>query len=376
LVLKCKKKEKTILFLENFPIENAGYQYRAEKWAEILRNEGYDVTIWTIYESKLDFEQNIQESKFSKFLIFAMKKRFKQVIASRNFKTVIVRRELLLYNDYCDLFLDKFLLKLHPNAILDFDDDISAAKNQPKKITNWFGKLMRENGNKFNDSIRLYKNFIVASNYLKNRVLDENKNLNVEDICIIPTCVDYNNFPVKVYKEDSEMITFGWIGGDHNYPQLDLIIPILMRLAEKRTFKLIVIGGREYNPISNFEIEFRPWSLDNEVMNLYDIDVGLMPLEDNPRTRGKGGFKLIQYMGLGIVSVASAITINNEIIENEKNSFLVDSIESNNWENTLEDILQKKVNLEIIGKNARRTIVEKYSFIGNRTKYLNFIVNV
>jgi glycosyltransferase involved in cell wall biosynthesis len=371
LVLKCKKKEKTILFLENFPIENAGYQYRAEKWAEILRNEGYDVTIWTIYESKLDFEQNIQESKFSKFLIFAMKKRFKQVIASRNFKTVIVRRELLLYNDYCDLFLDKFLLKLHPNAILDFDDDISAAKNQPKKITNWFGKLMRENGNKFNDSIRLYKNFIVASNYLKNRVLDENKNLNVEDICIIPTCVDYNNFPVKVYKEDSEMITFGWIGGDHNYPQLDLIIPILMRLAEKRTFKLIVIGGREYNPISNFEIEFRPWSLDNEVMNLYDIDVGLMPLEDNPRTRGKGGFKLIQYMGLGIASVASAITINKEIISHSENSFLCSN--NNEWYEILENILDKTIDFQSIGNKARQRIMEKYTFQSQKINYLNFI---
>ena len=357
--------------MENFPIENAGYQYRAEKWAEILRNEGYDVTIWTIYESKLDFEQNIQESKFSKFLIFAMKKRFKQVIASRNFKTVIVRRELLLYNDYCDLFLDKFLLKLHPNAILDFDDDISAAKNQPKKITNWFGKLMRENGNKFNDSIRLYKNFIVASNYLKNRVLDENKNLNVEDICIIPTCVDYNNFPVKVYKEDSEMITFGWIGGDHNYPQLDLIIPILMRLAEKRTFKLIVIGGREYNPISNFEIEFRPWSLDNEVMNLYDIDVGLMPLEDNPRTRGKGGFKLIQYMGLGIASVASAITINKEIISHSENSFLCSN--NNEWYEILENILDKTIDFQSIGNKARQRIMEKYTFQSQKINYLNFI---
>ena len=37
-----------------------------------------------------------------------------------------------------------------------------------------------------------------------------------------------------------------------------------------------------------------------------------MPLENTYIGKGKCGFKLIQYMGLGIVSVASAITSNKE----------------------------------------------------------------
>lgn len=371
LVLKHKKKEKTILFLENLPVENAGYQYRTQKWAEILRNEGYEVTIWTIYENKLDFEISVNQCQLSKFLIFALKKRFRQVIASRNFEKVIVRRELLLYNDYGDLFLDKFLLKIHSNAILDFDDDISAAKNQPKKIVNWFGKLLLENGNKFNDSLRLYNKFIVASSYLKQRILDENKTLISENICIIPTCVDYNNFPVKVYNEKSQMITLGWIGGDHNYPQLDLIIPILKNLAKNRTFKLVVIGGSKYNVSANFELEFRPWSLENEVKDLYDIDIGLMPLEDNLRTRGKGGFKLIQYMGLGITSVASAITINKEIISHKENSFLCAN--NNEWNDILRSILDRNIDFQSIGNKARQRILEKYTFQSQKINYINFI---
>jgi hypothetical protein len=101
---KRSRNPKTLLYLENFPIENAGYQYRAAKWAELLRKEGFHVEIWTLFEDKATFEKQIKQKPFSKFLIFALRKRFKQVLASCNFETVIVRRELLWFNDCGNLF--------------------------------------------------------------------------------------------------------------------------------------------------------------------------------------------------------------------------------------------------------------------------------
>lgn len=364
---------KTILYLENFPIENAGYQYRAAKWAELLRQEGYKVDVWTLCEDKVDFETNIKTKPFSKFLLFALKKRFKQVLASRKYETVIVRRELLWFNDYGNLFLDKLLIKLHPNAILDFDDDIAAAKNQPKKVSSMYGKLLLENGNKFNDSLRLYSRFFVASNYLKNKVLQENTVISTDAVCVIPTCVDYDKYPPKKYPEKIDKLTFGWIGGDHNYAQLDSILPVLNKLGLNYNFKLLVVGGSKYLRDTTFEIEFLPWSLETEIGDIKKMDVGLMPLKETLRTKGKGGFKLLQYMGLGIVSVASAITMNNDITDHGKNSFLCTN--DVDWHDTLMFFLNNKIDLKEMGEKAREKIMSQYTFQSQLNQYVKLITN-
>ena len=365
------KKKKSILYLENFPVENAGYQYRAAKWAELLRKEGYQVDIWTLFENKTEFEQKLGIKPFSKFLMVALKKRYKQILASRNYETVIVRRELLFFNDYGNLFMDKLLVKFHPNAILDFDDDISEAKKQPRKITNLFGKIMLEDGNKFNNTLRLYSRFIVASNYLKDKVLKENKDLNQNSIWIIPTCVDYNKYAPKLYPKNIEEPTLGWIGGNHNYFLLDTIIPILNNLASHHKFQLLVIGGNKYSSKTNFPINFKKWSIHDEINDIREIDIGLMPLDNSARSKGKGGFKLIQYMGMGVTSVASKVTVNRKIVKNKFNSFLVESEEE--WLNVLKNIFERKYDLDKIGKEARKTICDYYTFDSNIDNYLKFL---
>lgn len=374
LLRKHKRIQKTpnsILFLENFPIENSGYQYRAKKWANLLNNKGINCEVLTILESKTEFDNALKNEPFSKFMLQAIKIRYQQCLYAKKFETVIVRRELLFQNDYGNLFMEKFLLKIHPNVILDFDDDISAAKNQPKKITNFYGKLLLEDGDKFNNTLKLYNRFIVASNYLKQKVLAENPNILEENILVIPTCVDYNQYQIKKYPQKIEQIVFGWIGGDHNYFLLDSLLPVLNKLAKDYDFKLIVIGGKKYEPNVNFEIEFITWTLATEVENLYKIDIGLMPLNDDARSRGKGGFKLIQYMGLGIVSVANAVTINKEIVDDKVNSFLVYSDEE--WEEVFKEIFANNVDLQKMGGKAYEKVKNEYSFSGNKERYINFI---
>lgn len=363
-----QKKENHILFLTAFYPNNAGYHWRAKKWGEELEKEGYTVTLLHALD-EIEFKTLLEEN-LTKFLRLYLKRRYKQVLLSKSFDKVIVQRELLLYNDYGNLFLEKLLLKIHPDAILDFDDDISAAKNQPKKITNLFGILMMENGNKFNESLKLYNRFTVASNYLKSRVLSENIEISPDSVLVIPTCVDYDKYPRKIYNKSKKTFTLGWIGGTYNYHYLLKIIPHLNELSKTFSIKLHVISGDPFEIDTNFEIVFSRWSLDSEVKELCNIDIGLMPLNESSIAKGKGGFKLIQYMGLGIVSIASSVTINREIVDNNINSFLVDG---DNWGEILEKALNQQENFDQIGKRAAEKIKLYYTFSGNRDQYINFI---
>ena len=361
-----------VLFLENFPIENAGYQYRAGKWKTEFEKNGLRCEVWTIFPDKNDFE--VQFGNMPLLYIRAMRKRFRQCICARKFKAVIVRRELLQFNDYGNLFMEKFLLKIHPNVMLDFDDDISASKREPRTITSIYGKLMGECGNKFNDSLRLYRRFVVGSNYLKDKVLSENKSIDGDAVLVVPTCVDYDEYPAKVYDEDATEIVLGWIGGNHNLHYLDMLVEQLNRLAVDYKFKFVVVAGRDYeNKEAKFKIENQKWSLDSEKDLIRSFDVGLMPIEDNLVGRGKCGFKLLQYMGLGVVGVATNVTVNGEIIEDGKNGFLVKP-DNSNWYEVLKKVLDSRNEFPVLGMSARKTIIEHYSFNSNVEKYMHFVM--
>jgi glycosyltransferase involved in cell wall biosynthesis len=368
-LLRRKGKKKKLLYLEAFFPENAGYYYRSFKWTELFS---------PILESRifhlLEKERFIRLLKHNPtdFQIACLFQRLVQCFCSVSYDAVIVRRELLLYNDYGNLFMEKLLLSLHPNVILDFDDDISAAKKEPRPIS-LFGKLMLENPDKFKRSLQLYERFIPGSGYLRQMVLDCNRKAKDEEIQVIPTCVDYVRHSPKSYAVKKEDICFGWIGTPGNLIYLDMLIAPLNRIAEERKISLRIISGAPYqHPEARFEIDNLAWSLEHETTLLSDIDIGLMPLFDTEVERGKCGFKLIQYMGLGIVSIASAITVNKEIIDDERNGFLVHGSEQ--WTAVLQKALSQEKRFEEIGKAAREKILKSYSFEAHKEKYLNFIL--
>ena len=95
-----------------------------------------------------------------------------------------------------------------------------------------------------------------------------------------------------------------------------------------------------------------------------------MPLKNELRDKGKSGFKLLQYMGLGVVGVASAVTVNKEIIDDEKNGFLVADGE---WEQVLSKVISLRKKFPSIGFEAYTKVAENYSFDANIEKLSSFV---
>ena len=366
---RVRKHDKTILFLTAFFPDNAGYEWRVAKWAEVLSKEGYSVTISSALD-RAEFDQ-LFEKNLPLFLIKFLKKRFRQVIDSKKYDQVIVRRELLLYNDYGNLFLDKLLLKIHPNAILDFDDDIAYTKREPKQITSFFAKRLHEHPAKFTSLLSHYKHFTVGSDYLKFYLLKNAPNTAETDILVLPTCVNYDIYQPKEYSTFDEIVV-GWIGGNNNQFLLENIIPSLNILSEKYPIRLHVISGNPFlSEHANFPIENVQWSLAEEVELLKRITIGVMPLNDTREDRGKAGFKLIQYMGLGIVSIASGITVNNQIVSHGKDGFLVEP--DGDWAKMLLEVISQKHRFHEIGAAAHEKIAASFSFNSNQKNYLSFL---
>ena len=364
-----RKIKKSVLFLENFPEENAGYYYRAKVWSDLLSKDNVHSRVLTLYRDKKRWE-NATRSSLKRFILISLWIRVYQLFVSLKYEHVIVRRELLFYNEYGNLFLEKILIRIHPNCILDFDDDIGASKKEPRKIDNIVGRILMENGNKFYESLTIYRRFIVGSEYLKQLLLHENIHA---DAAVVPTCVDFCELSQQ---RQFSSIVFGWTGISNNMQLLDPLIPILNKFSKDYTFSLNVISGKPYEPPvePTFTIRSIPWSLANDKNNLSQISIGLMPLENSQMTKGKCGFKLIQYMALGIPSIGQNITVNAQIIPSPEQGWLVSNI--NEWEDAIYSVLNSTPDeLHAIGTNAIVHIQKEYTFDANYTKFKNFVFN-
>ena len=84
-----------------------------------------------------------------------------------------------------------------------------------------------------------------------------------------------------------------------------------------------------------------------------------MPLPDSDWSLGKCGFKILQYMALEKAAVASAIGVNQEIIQHEQNGLLC--YQQSDWLDNLNRLIDDK-NLRMrLGINGRATVERHYS---------------
>jgi glycosyltransferase involved in cell wall biosynthesis len=361
------RNSKELVFFAAFYPNNAGYHYRVKLWADEFKKTGWSVKIHPIFSEAEFLEFN--SKNHWKLYALPVIRRFNQIFSSRSSQVVIVRRDLLLFNDYGNLFLDKLLLHFHPSAILDFDDDIAYAKNEPTSI-GLFGKILGEHPTKFTSSLNLYTRFVLGSDFLKEYLLRVNLSVKEKDVVIIPTCVDYDNQSPKTSFRDNP-IRFGWIGGTGNLRLLDIVSPALEQLSKEIALELFVISGVEYKPDVSYPVINRSWSMQTQIEDIKSIDIGLMPLYNTKEDQGKCGFKLIQYMGLGIPAVASAVAVNKEIVDDHENGWLVEP--DGDWLPVLRDAASNPKKLPEMGQAAREKITKYYSFKSNANNYLQFI---
>lgn len=110
----------------------------------------------------------------------------------------------------------------------------------------------------------------------------------------------------------------GWIGSHATRPYLRVCATALRRLVGAHAdVTLCIMADAPPGATSHLEgvaVEFTPWSEEGEAPFLRSLDVGLMPLTDDPFSRGKCGFKLLQYMACGVPSVASPVGVNRDIL--------------------------------------------------------------
>ena len=116
-------------------------------------------------------------------------------------------------------------------------------------------------------------------------------------------------------------------------------------------------------------LKFIQWKQETEIEDLSKIDIGIMPLPDDEWSKGKCGFKLLQYMALRIPSVASPVGANANIITHEAEGLLCSGTEE--WVEAIERLINDPGSRERMGEAGRKKVEQYYSVDSNSSTFLS-----
>jgi len=353
-----------ILFIVPYPVEAASTRYRVDQYLPFLRMHGIEPTISRFIDSdeffRMLYSSGHTLQKITYFLSGILR-RIRDLRHIYKFDVIFIQKEALPLGP---AIFEWLVSLLQCPIIFDFDDAIYLPHSST--ANRWISWI--KHPRKVATIIQHSTHVIVGNQNLRQYVLQFHQR-----VTIIPTSINTDYYTVRRKRQsNTSPLTIGWVGSGTTVDYLHQLDEVFLSLAQHYKFRLCVIGG-EYQ-LPGIDVVCCPWKLENEISDLHRFDIGIMPLPDNEWTRGKGGFKALQYMGVGVPTVASTVGINTEIISNGINGFLATSTQE--WIKYLSMLLEDASLRQRLGLAGRRTVEERYSVKVNAPKLLNVLQSI
>ncbi len=181
------------------------------------------------------------------------------------------------------------------------------------------------------------------------------RSLGAPEVVQIPSAVDVSKYPAS---PPSGPFTVGWIGTPVTARQsLPLIAGPLKRFLLETGARCILVGAGD-EAVPDLPAERIPWTETIEAEALSRITVGLCPLEDTPWTRGKSGYKIMQYMAAGRACLVSPVGIAADLITPEQTGYHCRT--EDEWYDALMRFHQRSDDTRRMGQAARAEALETY----------------
>lgn len=356
-----------VLFLTQSDEICAASRTRVYQYLPFLRSKGITYKVIPMVRGLLYKGAFVlPESKVKKLLYISFSlilnyiKSLQILALARYYDVIFIQRVLIPKAIAC------FLKKINDNIIFDFDDAIYATENPKMNLIN----RLRWNRNRryLPYMLSISKAAIVENEY--NKKFAEQF---IKDVYIITGPVDTQRYRPNNENPPQKLensVVIGWIGSPTTTVYLNSLKDVFRTLSWKYKITLKLIGASDFD-MPGFKIVKKKWYLNTEVSELQSFSIGIMPLPDDDWTRGKGGFKLLQYLSMGIPAVATPVGINTEIIKDGITGFLVNSEEE--WIERLSSLIESPDLRQSIGAAGRKTVEKRFSLKVNAARFLEVL---
>ncbi|MEV0219655.1 glycosyltransferase [Streptomyces sp. NPDC050704] len=217
-------------------------------------------------------------------------------------------RRLLLHREASPLsrgWWERRLLTSAEFAVYDFDDAL-----QWDQGGGGLARRVAPKAGKTRVAVR-HADRVIAGN----AVLADWASRHHRDVVVIPSCVALEDYMRKTSYALHDPPRLGWIGSPHNEACLSLIAGALTEVHRRTGARLILVGTTTPS-LGGLEslVDRVAWSPESQRTALAAMDIGLMPLPTTSYSRGKCGYKLLQYAAAGLPAVASPPGVNMDLL--------------------------------------------------------------
>lgn len=352
---------KRILILCPYPAGRAPSQrFRFEQYLGLLRQQGFKITqesFWDEAAWDVLYKPGHRAAKVAG-VMRGIARRLRTVARARDYDYVFIHLAAMPVGPPV---IEALLAMLGRRIIYDIDDAIFLRNPNAKRSL--LDDLVRWRSKVAFTTKHSYK--VLSTNAF---LVDWASKLN-ERVFMIPTTVDPDYHTPGPEKQATGPVVLGWTGTHTTAPYLEVIRPALKRLQARHPFRFRVICNIDPGFPELDDYEFVPWRKETEIEDLRAIDIGLMPLPEEPWTHGKLGFKAIQYGALGIPAVVSNVGSGGEVIEDERTGLLVANTEDA-WVDALLTLLSDETVRRAMGAAARAHVLARFSIPSQAHAYV------
>jgi glycosyltransferase involved in cell wall biosynthesis len=243
---------------------------------------------------------------------------------------------------------DSYWLRRYSRKIIyDFDDAIMYSDRSPEKDSPSRRRI-------FARTVKLADMVIAGNEYLARQAGEYSKNVRV-----LATGLDVNEYhPCAGYANDG-VVRLVWIGSRSTLKYLEGLQEALEEIYRRHNNTLLRIVADKFWHPPVMPVEEIPWTIDGQYEALSSSDIGLSPLPDNNFTRGKCGFKILQYYAAGLPVVASPVGVNSNYVQDGVTGFLAETKQQ--WIDRLDDLIENPSKRKNMSQAGRKVVEDKFN---------------
>jgi glycosyltransferase involved in cell wall biosynthesis len=254
----------------------------------------------------------------------------------------------------------RWLRRAACNYIFDFDDAIMFRDSSHRRFDSW------QRRRRFRRMVVGARHVIAGNSYLADWASRSGGR-----VTVIPTAVDLSTYPER-RPEPSREPVIGWIGTRINLMYLRTIGTALTRLAHKRPDVKLKVVSDGFFDVAAMPVTNKRWSLADEVDDIASFHVGIMPLPDDPWTRGKCAVKILQYFAAAVPVVCSPVGANLEVVEHGRSGYFAAT--EDEWLARLDELLGNAQRRKQFGQAGRDIVQRRYSIESNVDRFLKALL--
>ena len=382
-----------VAFLTLYPVETASTRQRIHKNIRLFPSSVRATVFPGITAAAIRRSKSLGDGPLARAVFFLeeLARKLIHLYRARRFDVIVVQKGLTAMNLR---FLPEVLFRLGPPVVFDFDDAVHLEAPQLFR-----SRLVRPlfDRRQILNMLPRFDAVVAGNRFLGNVAARENGNVHV-----IGTPMDVRWYRPReggsprsdatrsdatrsdatrsdatrsdatrsdatrsdATRSDGGPVVLGWSGSTTTNHYVNRLAPILRRVGEQvpdLEFRVISNDDRmiDWARFEGVRVSFRKWSLDHLVEDLQELDIGLMPLDDDEWSRSKCGGKILQYMACGIPPVASPVGINRDVIAHGETGFLADSDDA--WVEILATLARDSGGRRRMGEAVRKEAIERHS---------------